>query len=61
MKRIFKKLGELLLEEKFCPYCKIYVKVKTVIKRRGEQKVEVKICNQCGRIIEETIQREEED
>jgi len=59
MKKIFRKIGEFFLEEKFCPHCKQYVKVRTIIRYRGNQKVEIKECTQCGKTIEEIILHKE--
>jgi len=56
MKKIFRKISEFFLEEKFCPYCKTYVKVETKITHKGRRKIELKKCIRCKNIIEEIIQ-----
>lgn len=57
MKRIFRKISEFFLEEQFCPHCKQYVKVKTTVIHRGRQKIEIRKCIRCGKVVEETIHR----
>ncbi len=59
MKKITNRIKLFLMEDTYCPHCREYVKANIKRDRKDGKIVEIKICSQCGRILEKRILEEE--
>ncbi|GEM_PF-1398851 len=55
MRKLLDFMRKLVLDYAYCPYCKDYVKVESIIERRNEVEIEVKKCIKCGNIVEQVV------
>jgi len=61
LRRIIETLKTLLLEKRYCPHCKDYVRVKITKTKVGRKVIEEQTCIKCGKVIEKIVKIEEKN